>query len=215
MSKFIDLTGQKFNMLTVLEKASTINGITTWKCKCDCGNITFVRGGNLKNNLVKSCGCLKHKKRNTHHLSHTKLFRTWNGIKRRCYYTKDKSYPDYGGRGITICDEWKDDFIAFYNWAMENGFNDSLSIERINVDGNYNPQNCRWATAKEQANNRRSCVMISYNGKTQNLTKWCEELDLNYKRVHNRMFKKGWDFEKAINTPVDITKRNKKTKIER
>lgn len=213
MSKLVDLTGKKFNMLTVISRAeNTKEGITRWVCLCDCGNTTIVRGHNLKSNAVKSCGCLTHVPRYTHGLSNTRLYRIWNAMKCRCNLPTNNNYKNYGGRGIKICKEWNDNFLSFYDWAMANGYSENLTIERLNNDGNYEPDNCRWATKKEQANNRRYCVMITYNGKTQNLTQWCKELNLDYKFIHNRIKKNKWDFERAITTPCDVSKRNKKAR---
>lgn len=207
MSKFIDLTGKRFNKLTVLNRIPTKDGITRWECVCDCGNITNVRGSNLKNGSVKSCGCLIYEKHNTSHMSHTRLGNIYYDMKNRCTNPKDRAYSRYGGRGITICDEWlKSD--NFFKWALDNGYKDGLTLDRIDNNKGYSPENCRWATAKEQANNRRSCVMITYNGKTQNLMQWCEELELDYKLIHNRIHKLKWSFEKAVSEPVDEVKRN-------
>lgn len=210
MSKRIDLTGNKYNLLTVLGYSHTENGNAVWRCKCECGNETLVRGTNLKSNAVKSCGCLLHKEHNTHHLSQTRLYKIYTLMKRRCYDTKIPYYDNYGGRGITVCDEWRKDFLQFYKWAKENGYQDGLTIDRIDNNKGYAPDNCRWATSKEQARNRRSCVLITHNGKTQTLVEWCEELNLKYKRVHDRMYSKGWSFERAISTPVYEEKKNLK-----
>lgn len=203
MSTIKDLIGQRFNHLVVIERDfnSPYKG-TYWKCLCDCGNITSVKSTNLRNDLVKSCGCLVHEKHNTHHLSQEPLYRLWNSIKRRCYDEKHKAYKYYGRRGITMCPEWLD-FETFYKWANENGYKRGLSIDRRDNQKGYNPDNCKWVSAKVQANNRRSCRMYSYNGKTQNLTQWCEELNLNYKRVYSRLNKYHWDFKKAITEPLD------------
>lgn len=206
MAKLIDITGQKFNHLTVIERVeNTSRGQTRWKCLCDCGNTTIVQGGNLKTGEVKSCGCLSHKPawNKTHGLSNTRLYWKWNGMKRRCYDEKDSHYKDYGGRGIKICEEWLNDFYAFYCWAMATGGDDkNLTIERIDVNGDYSPENCTWADRKTQSNNRRNCHFFTYNEKTQNLMQWCEELNLNYKLVYERIFRDHWSFEKAISTPV-------------
>lgn len=204
MSKLIDLTGMKFNNLTVINRAENAKGgVARWNCLCDCGNYVIVRGSNLKSNAVKSCGCLcKTPPNKTHGESKTKLYRKWVGIKRRCYDTNCHNYSDYGGRGIRVCDEWKNDFLAFKRWVLETREDESLTIERIDVNGDYCPENCTWIDKKGQSNNRRSCLLYTYNGKTQNLTQWCEELGLNYKLIHERIRRDGWSFEKAITTPV-------------
>lgn len=207
MSRFIDLSGERFNRLIVLCRVeNSKNGQTRWKCKCDCGNETIVSSSNLKNNSVKSCGCLRYEPHNTHHLSNTKLYNIWYKMKQRCYCIEDEAYKYYGGRGIGICKEWVNDFVCFYNWAYTNGYKKGLTIERINNEKGYSPTNCKWATAKEQANNRRSCRVYTYNGKTLNLMQWCKELDLPYKTIHSRLYKSGWSFKKAITTPINAQK---------
>ena len=191
--KLIDLTNQKFGKLLVLEKAITQNEKVMWKCLCDCGNIVFVKGVNLKNNRTKSCGCIKMEvllKRNTKHSQrHTKLYEVWKTMKQRCYNPNNKSYKNYGGRGISICDEWKNNFMSFYNWSIENNYKEGLSIDRINVNGNYEPSNCRWTTRVVQQNNTRVNKYFTINNETKTLADWCRIYNVNYTTTYTRLEK--------------------------
>lgn len=210
--KRIDLTGQKFNHLTVEGLNRSQNGTLFWDCICDCGKHTVVRGSNLKNGSVKSCGCINHiGHTRTHGESHTKLYERWISMIYRCTNPKHSAYKWYGARGIRVCNEWQS-YEGYKKWVMATRPNETYTVERIDVDGDYCPDNCKWIPLSEQANNRTSCIMITHEGVTKNLTEWCSELGLEYKMVHNRLKKLGWTFEKAISTPVDTTKRNKARK---
>lgn len=214
MSKFIDITGIKYNNLLVIQRVeNSKSGKPRWKCLCDCGNYAIVDSYNLKYGEVKSCGCLRKKNaKKTHGFSKTRLYREWAGIIQRCENKNHKSYNNYGKRGIKICDEWRNNFENFRDWSIKNGYKDNLTIDRIDIDKNYSPNNCRWITKGEQAKNRSCNYNIEYMGKKQNLQDWCTELNLDYKRMHNRINKLGWDFEKAIKTPVQTNKRNIETR---
>lgn len=164
MGKFIDLTGRRFFRLTVLSIAETRRNsqgktITMWRVHCDCGNELVVSGGSLRSGNTKSCGCFNkqrtHETQATHGLSRTRIYTIWSGIKQRCYNSKSINYDNYGLRGIGMCDEWRNDFQAFYNWAMMNGYNAKLSIDRIDNEKDYAPYNCRWVDMPTQEANKR------------------------------------------------------------
>lgn len=199
MSKVNDLTNMEFGDLVVVGRAeNNSRNRACWVCACKCGSITVVSGSDLLSGNTKSCGC----RRKKHGFSRTRLHKIWLCMKNRCYYHNHDQYSNYGCRGIAVCDEWKNNFIAFMNWALASGYNDNLTIDRIDVDGNYEPSNCRWITNKEQQNNRRNNHMISFNGKTQSLTKWAEEFGIKSRTLSQRINGMHWSIEKALTTPV-------------
>lgn len=154
-----DLTGNRFGRLTVISRLPSVNKRTMWLCKCDCGNEVSVDAGNLHSDNTQSCGCLQRdmtsRANKTHGLRGTRLYRIWDCMHTRCYRKSYHAFKHYGGRGIRICDEWINDFQAFYDWSMSHGYRDDLTIDRIDTDGNYCPENCRWVTMSEQNKNKR------------------------------------------------------------
>lgn len=201
--KLENLKGKKFNKLQVIERVIKENNKQTyWKCICECGNTTIVTSAHLKNGHTKSCGCLQKEvvkdMMTTHNLTHTKLFKVWRGIIDRTLYPSNKKYKNYGGRGITICCEWLKDFKAFYDWATNNGYKEGLTIDRIDVNGNYEPNNCRWVNWKTQQNNRRNNHYITYNNETHTMKEWSELLGINYTTLSMRINKYKWPIERSF-----------------
>ena len=205
---FIDLTGHRFGSWTVIGKApnhisQTGKSYTAWNCKCDCGIQKVVIGNSLRSGRSTSCGCV-HKikqvevaKKNfsTHGETKTRLYQIWAGMRKRCNNPRAYNYSNYGGRGITVCKEW-DNYLTFRDWAFANGYDDNKSIDRIDVNAGYCPENCRWATSVAQANNRRSSKQYSMNGVTHTLSEWARIYELPYKTL--------WKKIKAGNRLKDI-----------
>ena len=207
MGKLIDLTGQRFGRLKVIARAeNTRQGKPQWLCECDCGNRKIVYGYSLTRGATKSCGCLLKEttitKNTTHGKRHMRIYRIWASIHERCNYPAHKYYKNYGGRGIRVCAEW-DDFFMFYEWALANGYQEGLTIDRIDTNGNYEPSNCRWVTMKVQNNNRRNNHLVTYKGQTKTLSEWAEEFQINRYTLYKRI-QAGWSVEKALETPVQF-----------
>lgn len=212
--KVNDLTNQRFGKLTVLERrGSDQKGQALWLVHCDCGNEKVVRGHDLSQGKTQSCGCSRIKSCifYQHGLSKTKLHGLWRNIKGRCNNPNNPSYRFYGGRGVKMCDEWEDDFVSFYTWSLENGFKEGLQIDRVDVDGDYSPENCRWVDKITQANNTRRNIYVTIGDETKTLAQWCRLLGVNYNSVQTRTYK-GWDPVLALTTPFDQS-RSRRRKV--
>lgn len=199
ITRYEDLTGKKFGALTVIGLKGVINSRRIWRCVCDCGNLREIREDSLKK-YTRSCGDPRHRNPNTikiiHGQSKTRLYNIWGGMKDRCFNPRASGYQYYGERGITVCDEWAKDFQSFYEWATQNGYSDDLSIDRIDTNGNYEPSNCRWATAKEQRLNQRQ-KEITYNGETHTLLEWSEITQIKYATLIWR-YHQNWSVDKIL-----------------
>ena len=184
MAQAIPMIGKRFGRLTVIaESGRASNGVFSYICQCDCGQTTKpISGSNLRRNIIKSCGCLRRelgvergKATRKHGKYNTRLHSTWSNMKARCNNPNNKRYACYGARGIKVCEEWSNSFEAFYDWAMANGYEDTLTIDRIDNDKGYSPDNCRWATFLEQQRNKRDTVHIEIDGKTLTLSQLANE----------------------------------------
>ena len=215
--RYKDIKGMKFGRLIVVEYyGADKHKNALWECQCDCGNTSIAKTHNLMKGATRSCGCLQKEKATkhlldistTHGLSkdskgkNTRLFRIWMGIKNRCSNSNLREYPKYGGRGIKICDKWLNDYKAFHDWSIQNGYSEKLSIDRIDNDGNYEPSNCRWVDEKTQANNRSSSKIYEINGVKRTLAEWVKEYNCSYPTAYERL-KRGWSLQKALTKGVN------------
>jgi len=206
VGKFIDLTGQKFGRLTVVEISHSNRNGYYWKCVCECGNTRVVRGSKLRAGKTISCGCFKKdflsilKPSFVHGKTGTIIYHTWQGMMKRCYDINDKHYPDYGGRGIKVCKRWR---ISFENFYSDMGDKPKgMTLDRIDNDGDYSPENCRWATIKQQARNRRSNKKFLFDGEMRCIKEISDIVNISYETLRRRLSSFGWGVDKAISTPV-------------
>lgn len=205
MSKLIDLTGQKFGRLVVLRKAAT-SRMTRWVCECECGLEITAVGENLKSGNTRSCGCLKREDMSARFTSHggrgTLLYRQWQGMKDRCYNRNAEKYPQYGGRGIKVEPTWLNSFAAFREYALANGYERGLIIDREDFNGDYVPGNVRWVDDMTSGANKRGTIWVEENGAKVSLAAAIRARGLSakqlaiYKRIH-----RGWSIDRALNTP--------------
>lgn len=210
MPKFRDLTGQKFNRLTVLHRVPNPK-YTRWLCLCDCGNKIEVMSTHIISGNIKSCGCWKREqtiKRETKHgLHHVREYITWQAIKSRCNNPKNDHYQSYGGRNIKVCPEWENDFARFFK-DMGPKPTPKHSIDRIDNDKGYSPDNCRWATRDEQIINRRDTLFLTHNDDTKTVIEWSKITKISYNTLKKRLAL-GWSAEKALSLIDGRKSRNK------
>jgi hypothetical protein len=196
--------GDKFGRLTILEK-TIIKKRISFLCKCECGNTKIVNRNSLLKNLTKSCGCLQKERvllaNIIHNLSKTVEYKTWSRLKTRCYNKNNEKYKNYGGRGIKVCQRWLNSFENFLE-DMGKRPEGRYSIDRIDVNGNYEPDNCRWATDLEQMNNTTTNKLITYKEKTQTLSQWARELNIDADIISQRLIRDKWSVEKALTQPI-------------
>lgn len=187
--------GKKYGKITIIAFDCKVGNSKKYFGKCECGNIKSYYTSNFVTGQAKSCGCLQREiniaRSTTHGKSSSRIYGIYRNMKTRCLNKNSPRYKDYGGRGITICDEWMDDFMSFYNWSVDSGYKEDLTIDRINNNGNYSPSNCRWATDTEQIRNRSNTWLIEINGETKTAQEWCLQNGVSYKLAHNRKTK-GW-----------------------
>lgn len=209
--RFIDLTGKKFGRLTVLS-LNKKGGHPMWNCVCDCGKHKVVYGGHLRYGRIISCGCASIERisnlNKTHGQSKTRLYNIWAGIKSRCYDKNCSSFINYGSRGIKMCEEWKNNFTSFRDWSLSHGYLENLSIDRIDNNGDYEPNNCRWVDNFTQSNNTRKTIIIEYGDKKYSAKQLANFLNINYKKFIYG-FHKFNDIEKS----VEYAKKYKKRRI--
>lgn len=201
----IDLTGKTFGYWTVISR--TVNskeGRSMWMCRCKCGTERAVRGYNLRNGTSKSCGCLSaemtKERSTTHGMTGTRLYKIWGQMIQRTTNKNDPWYSYYGGRGIVVCEEWRNSFEPFKAWAVENGYKDNLTLDRRNNEEGYSPENCRWVTRAVQEENTRRTHFLTYKGKTKSITEWAKATGIKRSVLYDRINKMGWDIERALTT---------------
>jgi hypothetical protein len=205
MGKLCNLSGKIYGRLTVISRAENKGRYVAWNCLCECGKKKIVPAFHLKDGHTKSCGCylveFAGNLKRTHSDNRSKEHQTWNGIKKRCLNPNEPAYKHYGARGITVCDRWLESYSNFLS-DMGRAPSKRHSIDRINTNGNYEASNCRWATPKEQANNKRNTTYLEYNGQNKTIVEWCEFTGINYRAIRSRL-RYGWSIEKTLTTPID------------
>lgn len=210
MSQKIDMTGRRFGRLLVIAEAGrNKHRAVMWRCRCDCGAESIVRAQYLRSGHTTSCGCWKREVPGTwtlkHGQSNSRLYKIWRNMVRRTTDPNFPDYPNYGGRGITVCQEWRESFEAFARDMGPTHRND-LTLDRIDNEGSYEPDNCRWATAIEQARNKRSNRLITFDGKTMPVSAWAEHTGISGPAIRYRLHN-GWPVERALTVPAQKRRR--------
>ena len=215
---FIDMTGWVMSehgvpdsRLTVVEYMGVKNSKTMWRCICSCQDKKEVIAcaTNIRNGNTLSCGCIQKERAalcGTHRESKSRLYKIWSNMKSRCLTESTTEYKNYGGRGICICDEWVNSYISFKEWALNNGYDSNLTIERIDVNGDYCPENCKWITKPQQANNTTKSRFITYNGETHTMAEWAKILGIPYSALNYRINNSKMSIEDAFTRPITSNK---------
>lgn len=203
----VDLTGQRFGRYAVLKRVQNDkHNNAVWLCRCDCGKEKEVVGSALRKGVTLSCGCLHRdemkKRQTTHGMSRARIRGIWNHMIQRCMNPNDQAYGYYGGRGILVCEEWRNDFTSFCDWSMRNGYAEDLTLDRVDTNGNYCPENCRWVSRLEQQNNTRRVHVCEINGEHKSIAEWCRIYNVPHERVRRRVVDEGWNILDALTTPV-------------
>lgn len=205
--------GDKFGHVTILVCPHKVDGYRdkVVQYRCECGTIKYAGKFDIVSGKIISCGCVKTKRITAQSTRHgkarknqrTRLYQTWQDMKKRCYIPSTTGYKNYGGRGISVCDEWRNDFTAFESWSIDHGYTDVLAIDRIDVNGNYEPTNCRYVTQKENNRNRTSNHNLTAFGETKSVIMWSEDkrCQVNFDTLYQRIYKLDWNVERAIVTP--------------
>lgn len=208
MFKMNDITGKKFGKLTAIKPVGkTKRGGYSWLCKCDCGGEKVTSLLCLTNGNTTSCGCVI--TNTSHNMSRTRLYKIWTGMKMRCYTESHASYQNYGGRGIQVCDEWKNSFQSFADWAFATGYNENLTIDRKDNDKDYYPENCRWVPLEFQERNKKNSFYAEYDGKKIPVAILCDELNLPVQVIYHRIIR-GATFEEAVTKPIRYRSESRK-----
>lgn len=203
-----NLIGKTFGNLYVESKADSKNGRRMWNCVCDCGRKTIVSTYLLKSGHTKSCGCITGRPGGVSpKIKGTVIYSRWQAMKKRCYQVGTQGYENYGGRGIKVCESWKNNPVAFYEWAIKSGFSENLTLDRIDVNGDYCPENCRWVTAKEQGRNKRNNHLVEFNGKKMTVSEYSELTGVNRGSIDWRLNQSKMKEKEALNKPIKHQKK--------